>query len=233
MILSHIWAVVGALIRSIQYATVLKISRRERVRYLKKSARLALCYAGFARPWSLKEAWKAGEAAFLSCAYDVVTDWRHFDKENRAAFENTLNDLSEPDLKDLALELYEKDSRNGLAADGLERGAIALKFILRMMGCERDREASWGDLTNLGELLQIVDDVFDYEDDVAAGEQNWLVSAKRDVYLTRLLEGLDRANCSRLFGSTPSVLSFAIAQARRKGTELLALSRGDAGCRSL
>jgi hypothetical protein len=42
------------------------------------------------------------------------------------------------------------------------------------MGCEQQREARWGDLTDLGELLQLVDEIFDYEDDSAAGEQNCL-----------------------------------------------------------
>ena len=224
MILSHSCAALGAFTRSVQYAAVLGISRREHVRYLKKSIRLALCYAGFADPWNLREAWKAGEAAFLSCAYDVVTDWRSFDKKDRSAFERILNELSKPDPKRLALDLYEKDANRHLAADGLERGAIALRFILKTMGCENEREASWGDLENLGELLQIVDDVYDYEDDAAAGDQNCLVTTRRDVYLRRLLDGLNRANCRQLFGRAPSVLTFAIAQARKKGTTLLTTS---------
>ena len=57
---------------------------------------------------------------------------------------------------------------DGVKRDGLERGAIALRFILKTMGCEAQREVAWGDLDELGELLQIVDDVLDYEDDVAA-----------------------------------------------------------------
>jgi hypothetical protein len=92
------------------------------------------------------------------------------------------------------------------------------------MGCENEKEASWGDLENLGELLQIVDDVYDYEDDAAAGDQNCLVTTRRDVYLRRLLDDLNSANCRQLFGRAPSVLRFAIAQARKKGTELLTSS---------
>lgn len=225
MIVSHTVAALSALMRSNQYAATLGISRRERVHYLKKSVRLGLCYAGFGTPWGFTEAWKAGEAAFLSCGYDVVTDWRHFDHEARAAFESILNDLSTPDLTELALELYEKDRKNHLAMNGLERGAIALEFILKTMGCEKEREARWGDLKNLGELLQIVDDVFDYEDDAAAGDQNCLITTERDVYLRRLLNGLSNANCQRLFGRAPSVLVLAIAHARKKGRELLTTSK--------
>lgn len=224
MIVSHSCAALGAFTRSVQYAADLGISRREQVRYLKKSVRLALCYAGFANPWNLREAWKAGEAAFLSCAYDVVTDWRSFDQKDRTAFESILNELSKPDPKKLALDLYEKDANRHLASDGLERGAIALRFILKTMGCENEREASWGDLENLGELLQIVDDVYDYENDAAVGDLNCLATTRRDAYLRRLLDGLNRANCRQLFGRTPSVLTFAIGQARKKGTALLTAS---------
>jgi len=182
--------------------------------------RLALCYAGFGTPWNLKEAWKAGEAALLSCAYDVATDWRHFDKKARSAFETVLADLSQVELQNLAMKLYEKDSSNQLSADGLERGAVALEFILKTMECEKQRAAKWGDLNKLGELLQIVDDVFDYEDDVAAGEQNCLTTPNRTTYLALLLEDLNRENSSRLFGPR-SVLVFAIAKARKKARILL------------
>lgn len=222
MIISHLVAALSAFIRSVQYARVLRISNAERVRYVKKSLRLALCYAGFAAHWNLMEAWKAGEAAFLSCAYDVVTDWRDFDEKARSAFESILTDLSQPELRELALMLYDKDLNHELSGDGLERGAIALRFILKTMGCEKQREATWGDLTDLGELLQIVDDVLDYEDDASAGHQNCLITANRTIYLTRLLGGLNSQNCRRLFGRARSVLVLAIAHAREKGTTLQA-----------
>jgi hypothetical protein len=148
-----------------------------------------------------------------------VTDWRRFDKEARGSFQKVLNKLSQVELQVLAMTLYEKDSNNKLSGDGLERGAIALEFILITMGCKKQRETKWGDLTELGELLQIVDDVLDREDDLAAGEQNCLLTEKKAVYITRLLEGLSRENSSRLFGH--SILGTAIAHARRKATLLL------------
>ncbi len=225
MIISHIVAALRALILCARYASTLNISHAERVRYVKKSIRLALCFAGFGTPWNLIEAWKAGQAAFFCCAYDVVTDWRHFEPKAGRRLEIILNGFSEIELYPLALVLYDKEANNELAADGLERGAISLRFILKMMGCETEREASWGDLDNLGQLLQIVDDVFDYESDAIAGEQNCLRTANRDIHLTRLLEGFNRENTRRLFGRTPSVLMLAIAYARKKGRRLLAKSQ--------
>jgi hypothetical protein len=172
------------------------------------------------------EAWKAGEAAFLSCAYDVATDWRDFDEKARSAFDSILIDLSQPELRELALTLYDKDLNHQLSGDGLERGAIALRFILKTMGCEKQREATWGDLTDLGELLQIVDDVLDYEDDAAAGDQNCLITKNRTIYLTRLVEGLNTENSRRLFGRSRSVLVLVIARAREKTTTLQTDRRG-------
>ena len=122
----------------------------------------------------------------------------------------------------MAWALYDKESNDRLDDDGLERGAISLRFILKMMGCETQREAAWGDLDDLGQLLQIVDDVFDYEDDAAAGEQNCLRTPNKDVYLGRLFEGLNSERTHKLFGRARSVLVLAIAHARKKGAKLLA-----------
>lgn len=229
MLLSHFVAALSAFVRSIQYAGVLRISRAERVRYVKKSVRLALCFAGFGTPWNLIEAWKAGQAGFFCCAYDVVTDWRHFDEEERSSLERILDDFSQPELRHMAWALYDKESNDRLEDDGLERGAISLRFILKMMGCETQREASWGDLDALGQLLQIVDDVFDYEDDAAADDKNCLRTTNKDVYLGRLLDGLSSERTHTLFGRTPSVLALAIAHARKKGAKLLTTAPVDRG----
>lgn len=224
MIVSHVTASISAFVRSIQYARVLKITRGLYVRYVKKSVRLSLCYAGFAGSRNPIQAWRAGEAAFLSCAYDVVTDWQHFDKKARAAFENILNELAEPELQHLALSLYDKELHNELADDGLERGSIALYFILGMMRCEKRRSEEWGDLADLGELLQIADDILDYEDDAAAGDQNCLMTASRDIHLRRFVESLNCQRTRQLFGAAPSVLAWAIKHARKKATTFLANS---------
>jgi hypothetical protein len=221
MIICHIAAALAGFICSLQFARLLQISQTERWSYTKKSIRLSLCYASFAKPWNLRQGWKAGEAAFLSCAYDVASDWRNFDPNARKNFERILNDLSPPELRRLALSLYDRDLQGDLSADGLERGAVALQFILQTMGCEKERATTWGDLKTLGELLQIVDDVFDYEDDVAVGSQNCLTSPLKDHYLKRLLKDLSEERCRDLFGASRSILVLAIAYARKKGAKLL------------
>jgi hypothetical protein len=221
-VLSHILASTNSFIRTIQYGRTLNIRAREWKRYLKKSLSVGLCYAGFSRPGCVREAWMAGEAAFLCCAYDVVTDWRHFDGQARDTYQNILRArVSEPELQALAMGLYEKEELDLLAEDGLERGAIALRFTLRLMGCEKAREATWGKLDELGRLLQIVDDVLDYEDDIVVGDKNCLTSTERYIYLKQLVSNLGITETQRLFGSVRSVLIRVIEKAVMKAEVIL------------
>jgi hypothetical protein len=221
-IISHIVAAVSALIRSVQYASALGIQGKEWHRYLQKSANLGLCYAGFGTAGSFREAWLAGEAAFLCCAYDVVTDWRHFDNIARVKFENILRARTpDSELQGLAIGLYEMEKFQRLEEGGLERGSIALRFTLKMMGCEADRELAWGDLDEIGRLLQIVDDVLDYEADIFYGDTNCLASPGRDMYLQQLLLKFRKEETRRLFGNINSVLVKVIEKARSKAGELL------------
>lgn len=222
MMFTHITAAVSALLRSVQYAQKLHIHGGEWNRYLKKSLSLGLCYAGFGYEEGLKVAWRAGEAAFLCCAYDVVTDWRRFDPKARTVFEGILQArASEPDLQSLALGLYEKELFKKLEDDGLDRGAIALRFTLKMMNCEKVREALWDDVDEVGRLLQIVDDVLDYEEDVACGDTNCLTSVRRNVYLRLLLHKMCGAEAKRLFGNVNSILVKVIERAEMKAKILL------------
>lgn len=217
MLINHIVAIASAILRSVQYASALGIRRREVGRYLKKSLSFGLCYAGFGTAGRVREAWSAGEAAFLCCAYDVVTDWRLFDPNARVTFENILcARVQESAIQRLAIGLYEKECHDGLAEDGLERGAIALRFALRMMDCESTREVEWGNLDEIGRLLQIVDDVLDYEEDMRSGDMNCLKSAKREVYLRQLVLQLGNADAHRLFGDAGFVLVRVIKKARNK-----------------
>jgi hypothetical protein len=221
-VLNHIVASTNAIIRSIEYGRTLDIKGREWKRYLKKSLSFGLCYAGFSNPGCVREAWMAGEAAFLCCAYDVVTDWRHFDKQARDTYYRILRArVSDPELQALAMDLYETEELDLLSEGGLERGAIALRFTLKMMGCEKARETIWGNLDELGRLLQIVDDVLDYEEDIVVGDKNCLTSTERYTYLQHLVSNLGTTETQRLFGSVRTVLIRVIEKAEIKAKVLL------------
>lgn len=220
--LCQITAVVCAVLRSIEYCRALGIKRSELWRYLRKSTSLALCYAGFARNGCAGECWRAGEAAFLCCAYDVLTDWRSFDSLLFTEFERILRRVAKDRAAVLlAITLYHKEQSHGLANDGLERGAIALRFITKLMGSEAECEAAWGNLDAVGEILQIVDDVLDFEDDLRTGDLNCLTSEARRRHLTLLINGMAMERVKKLFGNRPSVLRSVIQRARTKAEQLL------------
>ena len=174
----------GATWLSLRYMSRLGITSSESLRYFSKSTNLAICYSGFSRSGFLGEAYRAGKSAFLSCAYDVITDWRSFDPGALARFKEIL--ISEVDLNNtkLALELYEKDANGRLDEDGLERGSLALKFVVRVIGSE-PFFAEKIDIDFAGRLFQLVDDLLDYESDIKSGDLNCLESSNRRLYLRR------------------------------------------------
>jgi hypothetical protein len=219
---SHIVASLSAFIRSVEYASNLKIRGKEWNRYLKKSISLGLCYAGFSPTGRIREAWGAGEAAFLCCAYDVVTDWRHFDPKAREAYERILRSMKlDLELQFIAIDLYEKELFKRLEEDGLDRGYIALRFTLKMMGCEKACEEAWGDVDEVGRLCQIVDDVLDYEQDIVWGDTNCLTSPRREDYLKQLISKFGSSETHRLFGKSRTALVIAIEKARSKAEVLI------------
>jgi len=89
------------------------------------------------------------------------------------------------------------------------------------MRCEKEREAAWGSLDEIGRLCQIVDDVLDYEQDIACGDTNCLTSIRRNLYLKQLISKFGSDETQRLFGNVRSALVIAIERARIKAGDLL------------
>ncbi|MBI2074911.1 MAG: hypothetical protein HYT83_03700 [Candidatus Levybacteria bacterium] len=208
-----------ALRLNMQYAKALQIKPTEMFRYLKKSASLAACYAGFAQSSSRAEAIGAGKAAFLSCAYDVASDWKKPMSVKNASTQILRIQVSS-ELADMALGLLERDLKGELRYDGLERGIVALNFVLEMMGLRKLFEERT-DVDRLGIQLQIVDDVLDFESDGKNSDQNCLTSLpNRSFYLTSLIAYFDEESIHRLFPHA-GVLGFAIRRARKKAINIL------------
>jgi hypothetical protein len=221
--LMSVIAAVSGQIHGLRYLTGLEITPAELKRYFGKSTRLALCYSGFAQDKSYGEAAGAGKAAFLSCAYDVASDWRDkSDPKWAHEFEKIVRAEASPELAEMAIKLYRNDVNGRLEQDGLERGIVALRFILEMMGLQ---SAYWEktDIDHLGILLQIVDDVWDYEKDLKAGDENCLSSARRNKYLQMLVDEMHDEHIQRLFPNG-GVLLAVIKRARKKAEQM---SRGN------
>ena len=158
----------------------------------------------------------AGKGAFLGCSYDVVTDWRKFDPQYLKIFEGQLKQYATPPLQDMALELYGKDKMNIFTHDGLERGSIAFRFVTEMMGARKKIEDTGLNIDETGRILQIVDDVLDYEEDIEAGETNCLATPQRQKHLETIIS-TDIQN--HFLPQTP--LTVVIEIARRKAQGML------------
>lgn len=198
-ILSPSVAIARAEQLSFRYRRVLDVSTAELPRYHAKALNLAWCYVGFRTRLSLDQAVGAGSAGFISAAYDVVTDWKEEgEKDWVEVFRSILLQEATGEQVNLAMDLLQRDVSDDLKDDGLERGAIALEFVLDMMGIKQEL-AKEVDIYDLGLLLQIVDDVLDYEEDSAAGHTNCLTSNGATFYLQRLRTDLTDGRMDALF----------------------------------
>lgn len=212
-------AAATGLVDNIKYAHTLRLRFSELRRYFKKTVDLGMCYAGFAQNFSLDQAKGAGHAAFLSCAFDAVTDWGK-PADLQASYARILHSEASPELTEMALGLLDRDVNGILLYDGLERGVIATEFVLQMMGVREifDRKC---DIKQLGIDLQIVDDVLDYKDDMSKGDQNCLTNTKlRAAYLRRLQDDFDDPTLQKLF-PYGAVLTYAIRHAKDEANNML------------
>jgi hypothetical protein len=216
--LSHALAALVALWWSLCYQKTFQIKSRERRRYLQKAVNLGLCYRGFAPDSKLRSIVGAGKAAFFCCAYDVVSDWRDFDEAAFLRFSEVLLRSVSTEASAIAKRLYMEERKGILRWDGLSRGVDALQFITLVIGSERHMREN-ADLHHLGIIMQIVDDVLDWEDDLRSGETNCLRNVGREAYLKQLLR-FD-VNGMKRFLPHATILGVVIDRAQKKARGLL------------
>ncbi|HEV8241652.1 MAG TPA: hypothetical protein VGS57_19975 [Thermoanaerobaculia bacterium] len=153
----------------------------------------------------------------------MVTDWRHFSAQFREPFQKELEHLVPPWAVALAMSLYWTELQRGLEDDGLERGVIAVRLITGLVG-STGHFSSFG-LRRLGLLLQIVDDLLDFEHDRANGELNCLATGRAASHLAFFSE--NRQQLLHLFRSD-QIMRVAIERADQESqamTRKLRLSR--------
>jgi hypothetical protein len=202
----------------LRYQSDLEVPISHSIRYWLKCVNLAVCYRGFVVGRSLPAARKAGKAAFLCCAYDVVTDWRNFDSEAFQQFERILRGEAPAPFVDIAVRLYRQELENRLEDDGLSRGVDALSFVSGLIGSEKHIRQN-ADFKHVGMILQIVDDVLDFEEDINRKECNCLLSDKDELYLSMLAD-FD-AKYFRTLLPEGFVLHKVIKKAQKKAGHLL------------
>jgi len=204
----------------LNYLLRFNITPTEAVRYFGKCIFLAYSYVGFNVNGTEEEAKGAGKAAVLTTLYDVASDWRdNSDPKWREILKSIFEVEFSEELREIAMRLFDRDVNGNLENDGLERGAVTLKVILELMGITKEYEKK-ADLQKVGTLLQIVDDVLDYEEDIACGDQNCLVSDQKEEHLQTLIEGFSDEELERLFKPN-TVLVTVIKSAREKARQML------------
>ena len=197
-----------------QTAGRLCLSKEELRQFRRKTLNLCLCYLGFNYDNSVTQIRRTAVAAAACAAYDVLTDWKGFSQENRANLKHILRQVADPESVALALTLYDREWQGLIANDGLERGSCALFLVLRMLGSL----AYWQSQLNLGTLglaLQVVDDVLDFEADVAKNETNCLTTPHWRDHLRFMKSELDLPVVRQLYVRGP-VLWMAVTWAQKK-----------------
>ncbi len=217
----HPIAVGSALASSLRYGKQLGIPRGEWSRYLRKSANCALCYVGLGQRRGIVEAWRAGQAAFVSTAFDVLTDWRPIDDAGARTFRAIVASfVVDSTTRQVAEDLFVSKRNGAFGHDGLERGIGALRYIVRVMGCEPACLARWGDLDVVGETLQLIDDILDFEDDVRRGELTCLTSPRARTYLGTFIHRHETGELARWFGRDRTVLRLDVDRAVERARQL-------------
>lgn len=223
MIIKYVYVVIVALTYALRYQKTLAIKPTELPTYLQKTCNLALCYIAFTLKGSLKELRAAAKCGFLCCAYDVVTDWRYFALDSFKRFCVILHMELPPNLAQMTIALYENEKNDSLLFDGLERGRIAVYFITSVIGSKDFFEANT-DLARLGILLQIVDDILDYDIDIKTGDLNCLTSPRKFMYLHSINQELSDGELHNLFGIN-SILTRIVKKAKRVARLMLNSTR--------
>ncbi len=212
-------AISTALITSMRYMMEMKLRGWEEYgRYFLKSARLAACYVHYSHGANYSEAVGAGKAAFLSSSYDVATDWEK-DTDVEVSFLRILRLLAPSELSQYVETLFRNDQNDQLSNDGLERGVVAFRFVLEMMGLT-ELYQHLVDIDDLGECQQIVDDILDLEEDRKFSHVNALLLGRKEAYIERMTSTFSEERLKQIF-PYPGVLGVVIEEARKKAFSLL------------
>jgi hypothetical protein len=206
-------ASIVAVLKSISFfVRAPETNAREIVSLAIKSSNLTLCFLGLADRRSLGIVFKCAQLGLASAAFDWASDRRNYEAKavNYFCDHVQLSFGAKPSA--LLIDLLAR-KKNGLLNDcGLERGIVALEVImlhLNNLTFANNRDK----LNAVGILLQIADDLLDYEQDHALGELNFLDGPTR---LTRIEEFVCW-NYERdlSFAAYPSTLFAVLKQAKR------------------
>lgn len=204
-------------------------SPADKKRFARKIRNLSLAYGGFATALSHDSAKGAAQTASIFAIYDVLSDWKQYRGDNRAdertsTLSDCCNELGfDKELTTMFTELFGRDIGKQLKVDGLERGTVSIRFILKAMGLEKRYLHLLGanGIDRLGEDLQIVDDVLDFEEDQINQDENCLNSApNKQTYLRRCVVDFNPRRLKSICPH-PMILGEVMRRARKKAKKML------------
>lgn len=202
------------------YRTKMDMSILESKRFFPKCHNLFVSYLAFGQNWSREEVYWAAISAFLSAYYDWVTDGPRPTPEAQKQFMEILNVLSPITSANKSVEdMLQKDIWGILAEDGLERWSISFIFILQTMGILNDFQAKC-DVEEVGKMLQVIDDIDDYESD----KENWdwnVFCTERAKYYYGRIEDCFPDNWASIFPG--KILHWFIGKMREKAKKILSI----------
>jgi hypothetical protein len=189
-----------------------------RFSYGVKSCNLAACFLGFSVREDERFYRKSAELGFLASTFDLVSDGLHFDSDAFRTYGNLVRALVEPEVAEITLGLMERKRQGRLGAQGLERGIESLRIIIKHLGVEEYWQSE-EDLNQVGILCQVVDDVLDFENDIARRELNFIgkLDFKEHLHLLSTWDYKRQFQLSRY----PLVLFHVISIAKAKSRRLL------------
>jgi hypothetical protein len=215
----YIISSVSSLILSLRHFRKFNLSFKEYIRYVKKSMNLSLCYSSFSGDNKFRSYKKVGEIAFFSSAYDIITDCKKYDPDFKNKYFELLKSKASGDICILTEEMYFKDNKDSFNNDGLERGEISLKIILLYIGSINYFQHRFN-ISELGEICQITDDIIDYEEDKILNETNCFLSNRRYEYARKYKSYFSNTSSLELFKSSP-VMNFIIKDSINKLDKIL------------
>ncbi len=180
--MKHLWLVVWALRAMWREKS---IQRADRVRLFVKTLCLYWSFLGFVDlDQQVDQLHRAMLAALMTAIYDYETDTKpvaRFEDSICARLLKTYQVGLEATA--VAENMMRQDLARAFSAHGLERGSDALVFYSLVINSSWMADIRPREIRRFGFLLQIIDDLHDYEQDMRSGDQNCLRGSGKEKYL--------------------------------------------------
>lgn len=189
-----------------------------RARYAIKAANLSLCFLGFSIHRGREALKRSAQVGMLASLFDLGSDGLHFRPSALAQLQAIVTTTVDHDTAAIIFELMERKRARQIQLCGLERGIDALRIITKHLQSEKMWESE-AQFREVGILCQVVDDILDYENDLALGDLNFLCFEDPMPYVEKLLTW--RFKEQLVASAYPSVLFKVILRAQAKAPGLV------------